>query len=58
MYNVTDFIEEMEKRKSKETLTPYDIMEIVKNDEKLLSILCAAVMNTYDNMKHAREFLK
>lgn len=58
MYNITDFIEEMEKRKSKETLTPYDIMEIVKNDEKLLSVLCTAVMNTYDNMKHVREFLK
>lgn len=58
MYNVTNFIEEMEKRKSNETLTPYDIMEIVKNDEKLLLVLCTAVMNTYDNMKHAREFLK
>lgn len=58
MYNITDFIEEMEKQQRGETLTPYDLMEIVKNDEQLLSILCAAVMNTYDNMRHAREFLK
>ena len=35
MYNITDFIEEMEKQQSKEMLTPYDLMEIVKNDEKL-----------------------
>lgn len=63
MYTITDIMEYILSTNAndlvfKDKVSPYELFKLVKDNDKLLEQLCAAVINTYDNMEHARKFLR
>ena len=53
--NITELINELKKQDPQ--LTGYDLLELVKQDEKTLYLLCCASMKTYEDIEHIKKFL-
>lgn len=53
--NITELINELKKQDPQ--LTSYNLLELVKKDEKTLYYLCCAAMKTYEDIEHIKKFL-
>jgi hypothetical protein len=53
--NITELINELKKQDPQ--LTSYDLLELVKKDEKILYLLCYAAMKTYEDIEHIKKFI-
>lgn len=53
--NVTELINKLKENNPR--LTSYDLLELVKKEEKILYLLCNAAIKTYEDIEHIKKFL-
>lgn len=53
--NITELINKL--KEDNPQLTSYDLLELVKKEEKILYLLCCATMKTYEDIEHIKKFL-
>ena len=53
--NISELINKL--KEDNPQLTSYELLELVKQDEKILHLLCNAAMKTYEDIEHIKKFL-
>ena len=53
--NISELINKLKENNPR--LTSYDLLELVKKEEKILYLLCNAAIKTYEDIEHIKKFL-